>query len=341
MTAPRKSLLLLDSAPQPEWNLKELLEARTHRPWEIWQPDSHFSDREWKKKVKFFLFPFKLLFHRREIGTILSYQQFYGLFFAFYCELFHVKKCCRLFISTFIYRPKAGIAGWLYFRFMRRAVCSRAVDRIICYSAGEPAYYQALFNAPAGRFASVPLGLGDALHGGVPFTEPPAEPFILAAGQSNRDYAFLTSALGGTAYQTIVLCGSCPCSSAPNIHVFRDRYGKAYYDLLAGCSCVVIPLRDARISSGQLALLEAMMFAKPVLATRTSTTAEYIRDGETGFLFSTQEELLARLHELFSQPALSHQIAQNGRRAFVQEHSLERMADALSVLLCQTEEQTP
>ena len=87
----RVNLILLDSAPQPEWNFAALMEAETGEKWNIWHIDSHFSDSAWKKKAKFFLFPLKVLRHRKEFGTILSYQQFYGLFFAFYSAIFHLK----------------------------------------------------------------------------------------------------------------------------------------------------------------------------------------------------------------------------------------------------------
>lgn len=334
----RKSLLILDSAPQSEWNLKELLEEQTGRPWEIWHPNSHFSDREWRKKAKFFLFPLRLLFYRRNIDTILTYQQFYGLVFAFYYELFHLKKRCRLLISTFIYQPKQGLAGKLYFWFMRCAVNSRAVDKIVCYSASEPAYYEALFHAPKGRFVSVSLGLGDC--GNDAFV-PSEKRYLLAAGKSNRDYDFLVRALQNTLYEGYILCGDTVCEGAPNLHVYHNKYGRDYYEMLAACFCVVVPLWDKHISSGQLAILEAMMYAKPVLATRTDTTAEYIRDGETGFLFETEAELAAQLHLLYTQPELTRQIAQNGRRAFVQEHSLARMAEAFGTLLRQVEAQQP
>ena len=45
------NLILLDSAPQPEWNFAALMEAETGEKWNIWHIDSHFSDSAWKKKA--------------------------------------------------------------------------------------------------------------------------------------------------------------------------------------------------------------------------------------------------------------------------------------------------
>ena len=44
----RANLILLDSAPQPEWNFAALMEAETGEKWNIWHIDSHFSDSAWK-----------------------------------------------------------------------------------------------------------------------------------------------------------------------------------------------------------------------------------------------------------------------------------------------------
>lgn len=334
----RKALLISDSAPQPEWDLRERLSQQTSCPWELWHANSRFEDSAWKKKAKYFLLPLRLLRRRREYSTILSYQQFYGLVYAFYCELFRLKKCGCLLIATFIYRPKEGAVGWLYFRFVRRAVRSRAVDRILCYSASEVPYYEALFDVRPGKFVAVPLGLGDAAPDAGK-TRPSAERYILSAGKSNRDYDFLSHALAGSPYPVHILCGDAPCPHAENFRIERGTYGQAYFEQLARCFCVVIPLREKHISSGQLALLQAQMFSKPVIATRTDTTQEYIRDGETGFLVETPQQLQGCLRRLYTQPQLYERIAQNGRRAFLQQHSVERMARAIGEILRKLQEE--
>ena len=235
------NLILLDSAPQPEWNFAALMEAETGEKWNIWHIDSHFSDSAWKKKAKFFLFPLKVLRHRREFGTILSYQQFYGLFFAFYSAIFHLKKHCHLIVTTFIYRPKQGWKGKLYAWFMCKAVNSPALDKIVCFSSG----------------GHIPQG---------------EERFILAAGKSNRDYDFLVDALKDTPYQVRILSDAYNHPNpGSNIRIYHDVFGEKYYQMLSECCCVIVPLADARISAGQLVFLQAMMFAKPIITTESDT----------------------------------------------------------------------
>ena len=220
----RKNVILLDSAPQPEWNFAELMEAETGETWDIWHIDSHFSDSEWKKKSKFFLFPLKVLRHRKEFGTVLSYQQFYGLFFAFYSAIFHLKKRCNLIVTTFIYRPKQGWKGKLYEWFVRKAVTSPALDKIVCFSSSEPAYYQSIFGTD--KFTYVPLGLGD-LHRCDGIIPQGNDRFILAAGKSNRDYDFLVDALKDTPYQVRILSDAYHHPNpGSNIRIYGDVFGE-------------------------------------------------------------------------------------------------------------------
>ena len=51
----RKNLILLDSAPQKEWNFKDFFEKYTKEKWEIRHIDSHIQDSSLAKKNKIFL----------------------------------------------------------------------------------------------------------------------------------------------------------------------------------------------------------------------------------------------------------------------------------------------
>ena len=330
----RENVILLDSAPQPEWNFQELLEHKTGEKWTIWHINSHFSDSGLKKKSKFFLFPLKVLARRKKLGTILSYQQFYGLVFAFYCDLLHLKKRNQLIVTTFIYRPKQAWKGKLYRWFVRRAVCSKALDKIVCFSSTEPAYYAQLLDAPPEKFVYVPFGIGD-LGRCSEETPPPEERFVLSVGKSNRDYDFLVDALQGTPYKVRILSDTY-LREAPgeNIRIYPDVFGEDYYKMLAACYCVVVPLADVHISAGQFVFLQSMMFGKPVITTRSDTVTDYITDGENGFIISKDKnQLLERLRQLYTEPALYRRLAQEGRCRFLRNYSLDCMAEEIGNIL--------
>ncbi len=335
----RENVLLLDSAPQPEWNFRELLEKETGEKWKIWHINSHFSDSGFKKKLKFFLFPLKILLHRKELGSILSYQQFYGLFLAFYSEIFHLKKRNRLVVTTFIYRPKQGWKGKLYHWFIRKAVCSEALDVIVCFSSTEPAYYAKLLQVPPEKFVYVPLGIGDLGR----YSEEipaPEKRFILSVGKSNRDYDFLVDALRDTPYQVRILSDTYfRKDTGDNVRIYGNTFGEDYYRMLADCYCVVVPLQDVHVSAGQFVFLQAMMFGKPMITTASETVTDYITDGENGLIISkNKEELLECLQKLYQQPVLYRSLAREGRCQFLGKYSLESMAARIGDILRGVEE---
>lgn len=326
----RKNVILLDSAPQPGWNFRELLERETNEKWEIWHINSHFSDSSFKKKFNFFLFPLKVLAKRKELGTIISYQQFYGLIYAFYCDILHLKKRNHLIVTTFIYHPKQGLKGRLYRWFVRRAVCSPILDKIVCFSSSEPAYYAKLLDAPADKFVYVPLAVED-LGRYSEIIPPPQQRFILAVGKSNRDYDFLVDALKDAPYQVRILSDTYQRKdTGKNIRVYSDVFGQDYFNMLADCYCVVVPLQDVHISAGQLVFLQSMMFGKPVITTQSDTVTDYITDGQNGFIIAKDSTLLLdRLQRLYNDSQLYLKLVQEGRCQFLQKYSLAHMAEEI------------
>lgn len=317
------NLILLDSAPQPEWNFAALMEAETGEKWNIWHIDSHFSDSAWKKKAKFFLFRSKSCATARNLAPFCPTSSFTGCFSLFTAP-FPPEKHCHLIVTTFIYRPKQGWKGKLYAWFMRKAVNSPALDKIVCFSSSEPAYYQSIFGTD--KFTYVPLGLGDLNRGGrIPQGE---ERFILAAGKSNRDYDFLVDALKDTPYQVRILSDAYNHPNpGSNIRIYHDVFGEKYYQMLSECCCVIVPLADARISAGQLVFLQAMMFAKPIITTESDTVRDYIESGKNGLIIPKQRDALRdAVRRLYEDEALYRSMAKEGRCRFLEDYSVASMA---------------
>jgi glycosyltransferase involved in cell wall biosynthesis len=70
-------------------------------------------------------------------------------------------------------------------------------------------------------------------------------------------------------------------------------------------------------------LQEAMACGTPAICSRVGGMPEYVRDGETGFIFDTQEELTARLQLLASDPALTERMGRRARQVIEQEYDLK------------------
>jgi glycosyltransferase involved in cell wall biosynthesis len=69
-------------------------------------------------------------------------------------------------------------------------------------------------------------------------------------------------------------------------------------------------------------LLEAMSCGTPAVCSRVGGTPEFVRDGETGFVFNDEHELTGRLRLLVQNPSLVEQLGQQARRVVEREYDL-------------------
>ncbi len=85
----------------------------------------------------------------------------------------------------------------------------------------------------------------------------------------------------------------------------------------------------SRFESFGLILLEAMMFAKPVVSSDIGGMTEIIRDGVSGFLVPPDDvdALAGALARLVSSPALRENVGRGGRAAYEASFTVERMAE--------------
>jgi glycosyltransferase involved in cell wall biosynthesis len=66
-----------------------------------------------------------------------------------------------------------------------------------------------------------------------------------------------------------------------------------------------------------------MACGTPAICSRVGAMPEYVRDGETGFVFDTKAELAAQLRRLASDPGLADRIGTRARRVVEQEFDLK------------------
>ena len=97
--------------------------------------------------IKFFTVALKTILSASEYEgkTVLCWQQFYGIAIAFFCRLFHLKKKYRLVIMTFIYKQKRGLPGKIFYHFVKYAITSQYVDKIILTTQSESLMYKNIF----------------------------------------------------------------------------------------------------------------------------------------------------------------------------------------------------
>ncbi|GHT27347.1 hypothetical protein FACS189432_03690 [Bacteroidia bacterium] len=313
----RKNGLFIDMPLEPDWEFHLGLEAESGETWEI---KSYVSNEGRTNKIanlirygKYFYYSFLIFLNRNKHEKILCWQQFYGLLLVLYCRIFHVKKTFQLVIMTFIYKKKSGIIGHIYDSFMRYIITSKYIDRLIVFSKQEVAYYAERFALNKSKFVYFPLGI-DKITGLTDNQALLEEQYILSVGRSNRDYDFLLEALKGSPYAVKILSNTLHKPSLEKIEIYNNAFNGDYFNYLYNCFCVVIPLINPKISSGQLTILQAMQLGKPVIVTESEGISDYIIHGYNGLIIKKEKQaLLVTLQRLYTDPELCKYLSINGK----------------------------
>lgn len=225
----------------------------------------------------------------------------------------------------FIYTKRAN----KILELMRRtyfSVLFRLVNMVICYSTHEIKRYGAIFPHAEEKFHFVPFGLhvpGSKDH----VSEKHAVPRFFSAGRSGRDYQLLTKIFSENGSNLRIACDLISmqrgCTSAVNIEWLTACYNDKYLEELKACSAVVVPLSVDDISAGQMVVLQAMAFGKPVITTRTATMLDYATE-ESGVILtapSNKHELSEVIAMVASNPEMMEQMSSKAKKAYFDRHT--------------------
>lgn len=327
-----ENIILADNSEDKIIEFKESLEKETNMQW---QTCINVSNKLRKNSLdeiiryfKYFMFPLKIFFSRKKIENIVAWQQFYGIIYAFYCNIFKVKKTNTLTIMTFIYKQKKFL-GKLYFNFVKYAIDNKYVDNIIVFSKNEIDYYSKIFKMPKEKFQFENLGI-NKIKIKKEYNE---NNYIIAPGRSNRDYEFLIKAIENEKYNIKIICDELPNEKYKNIKIYNNIMGDNYYSMLNNAYCVIIPLKDENISSGQLVLLQAMQLKKPIIVTEANGINDYITNGYNGFIIKkSKEELLKALKKL-DNPEIYKMISDNAYKEYMEKYSLSKLGENIGKII--------
>ena len=291
--------VFVDFELKSDWKFTKELESITAEKWEAVEcRTNQYHGSRLATLIRFFwyfLFPLKMVLQRSKWYKIIAWQQFYGLNFAFWSRLLHLKKKNNLTVMTFIYKRKSGIVGDLYHKYMLFIVRSEYIDKFICFSKEECEYYPVLFGVSKDSFVYLPVGIEP-----LDSFETKDEGYIFATGRSNRDYGFLVKVLQGTDYECQIACDTIPSGvTMRGIIILSDCHGVEMIRLMAKSHCVVIPLKDTRVSSGQLVLLQAMALGKPVICTDADGIRDYTSTDTTIMIPNDEGRWKEALHLLY------------------------------------------
>ena len=321
----KKNIITIDFEVDDNWSFVEILSNMARGQWVVKKTVTKRFHVGWKNVLRHFLYfcvALNVLLNRHRYNKIIGYQQFHGLDFALLSRMLHLKKVNDLTIMTFIYKRRQGAFGTLYHKYIDYAVSSKYVDRIICFAREECDYYKEQFPKARGKFVFVPLGFKpvegfDISDNGI----------IFATGRSNRDYDFLIDTLKDSPYKVVIACDIYKNKNVPaNVKILNNCYGKDMFYLMSCCHCVAIPLRDLKISSGQIVAIQAMSLGKPVICTDSIGLKDYVDNGATGFFFFFKKDVwLGLIKKLYDDKTCYKDMCIKSANAYKNEFSVDIM----------------
>lgn len=96
---------------------------------------------------------------------------------------------------------------------------------------------------------------------------------------------------------------------------------------------MIVPLEDTHISSGQLVIIQAMMYGKPVIVTENDTIKDYVDAGRTGLVIKKTEKDLSAAIATLSNDTYYKEMSAAERKQYENEFSIYAMGTAIGKLL--------
>lgn len=331
----KENIILVDYETPYDWEFHKAIENITGNKWNVYKAVSNENHGGILQKliryVKYFLVPMKIAKDYRKYNKILAWQQFYGLILAFYFRIFNIKNTPEIIVLTFIYKPKKSLIGKIYDKFMKYIVTSGYIKYFIVFSESEKRRYSSYFGISETQFVFERLGYEDKTNE-VKISE--HEEFYLAAGRSNRDYNFLVNAWGKRKEKLEIICDTLMLRNVPdNIKILSNCHNNGFFMELSRCKAVIVPLEDMHISSGQLVIIQAMMYGKPIIVTENDTVRDYVDDRKTGLIIEKNEGDLENAIIALSNEEFYKEISVAEREKYQNEFSIYAMGNRIGKLL--------
>mgnify|MGYP000949812872 CR=1 FL=1 len=89
MKTERKNVILCDFKTPESWHFQEGLNSINNFDWKKMEYVNNSRKGKFanvRRYLKYFIFSFKIFIHHKKYENIIAWQQFYGLFFAFFVD---------------------------------------------------------------------------------------------------------------------------------------------------------------------------------------------------------------------------------------------------------------
>ena len=295
------------------------------------------SGRQWLDYLRHGWRGFRQTFGRQPVGIVTAFPQL-AVIVALLKTLSGRKNVPLIAWCFNLAQPYGGIKGKLA-RF-----CLPAVDLFVVHSRAEIEIYSTWLRLPRERFVFVPLSA--EIRDTDTWLDQGDDPYIVALGTANRDYALLTEAAGQLGYKTIIVAGTHATAhiQPPPCVSFRSNLTLAECHQLALYSRInVIPIADVDAPSGQVTVIESMMRGVPLVATACAGTSDYVVDGVDGILVAPNDvaAMVSALRTVWEDAALRTALSRNARQASLDKFTFPAAAARLTELMTQLASRLP
>jgi glycosyltransferase involved in cell wall biosynthesis len=199
-----------------------------------------------------------------------------------------------------------GLKRWLAQNSMHN------INRFVVHSRYEQKSYSQWLEMPIERFEFVHLQAPK-----IPLTcaENTTNPFIVAMGSAQRDYGLLFEAVKKLNIRTIVVAGKHALEGLdipPQVEVYSGLTMAECHRLAQEARVNVVPLLDQDSATGPVTITSTMRMRRPIIATRTTGSVDYIIDGKTGLLTQpgAVDELAEAIDRLWQDEKLRHSLGE-------------------------------
>lgn len=164
------------------------------------------------------------------------------------------------------------------------------IDRFVVHSTAEVLTCSHWLGVEQGRFEFVPLQRPLEI---IQMAEDDQTPFILAMGSARRDYALFMRVVSSLGIPAVVVAGEHALRGIDvpgNVRVLRNLSNDQCNELIQRARLCVVPIDNDDTASGQVTVIDAMMFGRAVVATRCAGTVDYMTHGVDGVLVDRGSE---------------------------------------------------
>lgn len=338
MKKPPRVLLLVDWMPEKE---SMLLKSLQKTGLDCDGMGINFHQSKWNPVNKIFSHwprclwvSLKAFRRRHDYDYMLAWSQTIGTFLGLIKFITRSNLPKVFILEAIIVERKNHILEKLRKFFI--TLCWKRVNHIGLMSDAYKCLMQERFNIPEAKCVhlKVPLIIEKIPN----VSNFKAGSYLYSVGRSYRDYQTLFIAAQKSRHHFVVITSDDAIKGLTipdNVKVYRNTFGPGVDKLLQEAAAVIIPLDRTTSPAGELTLIEAMSYSKPVIITESLITQEYVTHGQNGFLvpWKNPDAIVAAVDAIFADPEKADTIGCMARKTVMENHTIEVFSRKVSEII--------